>query len=131
MSSQADLADRYGAPSPRRRLLLTVVVAAVAAALLGWLAWAAWFHSNPGAKSGQVGYEVVDDHTVTMVLDVVLDDAEEADCLVRAFSEDKATVGELAFTAVDGRQEVTVRTERRATSVENLGCRVEGQARRR
>lgn len=131
MTSQADLADRYGAPSRRRRLGITVVVAAVAAVLLGWLAWAAWFHGNPGVASGHVGYEVVDDHTVTVVVDVRLDDAEEADCLVRALSEDKATVGELAFTGVDGRQEVTVRTERLATSVENVGCRIDGQGRRR
>ena len=112
---------------------MLVVAFAVALAVLfgGWLAWAALFHGNPAASSGSVAYEVVDDHTVTIVVEVRLDDVEEADCLVRALSEDKATVGELAFTGVEGRQEVTIRTERRATGVENVGCLVEGQSRRR
>ncbi|WP_181311497.1 DUF4307 domain-containing protein [Nocardioides campestrisoli] len=131
MSSQADLATRYGTPPRGRRRLAITLVVLLAVVSLGWLGWAAWFHGSPAASSGQVGYQVVDDHTVTVVVDVRLDGVEEADCLVRAYSSDKATVGELAFTGVDGRQEVTVRTERRATSAENVGCRVEGQARRR
>ena len=45
-----------------------------------------------------------------------------ASCLLRAIAEDHTTVGEVAFEPVDGRNEVSVRTERRATSVELVGC---------
>lgn len=131
MTSQADLAERYGAPSPRRRQAWIAGVAVLAVVFLGWLAWAAWFHATPSARSATVGYQVVDDHTVTVEVEVELTDVDEADCLVRAMSEDKATVGELSFTGVDGLQEVTIRTERRATAVEMVGCTTPGQNRRR
>ena len=54
-----------------------------------------------------------------------------ASCTLRAFAEDHSTVGELAFEPVDGRNEVTLRTERRATSVTLLGCTAPGQPRPR
>lgn len=132
MSSQADLADRYGVPSPRRRRWLFAGALAGLAVVIGFLLWVAFFHGNPGATSSLVGYDLVDDHTVTARVQVTLrDDVEEADCLVRALSEDKAAVGELSFDGVDGINDVTIRTERRATAVEVVGCTVEGQNLRR
>ncbi|WP_158647894.1 DUF4307 domain-containing protein [Nocardioides houyundeii] len=131
MTSPAELAERYGAPSPRRRLVAIIATVVLAVVFGVWLAWAALFHGNPSVRSGIVGFDVVDDHTMEVSVEVDLDDVEEADCLLRALSEDKATVGELSFAPVDGVQTVTVRTERRATSVENVGCRTEGQSRRR
>ena len=44
---------------------------------------------------------------------------------------DHTTVGEVAFTPTDGLNEVVVRTERRATTVEKLGCTAPGQNRPR
>ena len=60
-----------------------------------------------------------------------LEDDVVASCTLRAFADDHTTVGELAFEPVDGRNEVTVRTERRATSVTLLGCTAPGQPRPR
>ncbi len=54
----------------------------------------------------------------------------EATCRLRAFAEDHTTVGELAFTPdpdAGRRQVVEVRTERRATALESLGCTADGQ----
>ena len=62
---------------------------------------------------------------------VQLEDGVEASCRVRALAEDKTAVGELAFTPVDGVNEVVIRTERRATSVEKLGCTSPDQPRPR
>ena len=50
---------------------------------------------------------------------------------MRALAEDKTAVGELAFTPVDGVNEVVIRTERRATRVEKLGCTSPDQPRPR
>jgi hypothetical protein len=126
-----DLADRYGVPSPVRRRVLVVTIAAVAAAALAWLAWAAWFHASPAVESELTSYDVVDDGSASAVVTVALADDVVASCRIRAFAEDHTTVGELAFEPVDGRNEVTLRTERRATSVTLLGCTAPGQPRPR
>ena len=52
--------------------------------------------------------------------------------MLRAYAEDHTVVGELSFTPErSGRTDQTVRTERRATSVELMGCTAEGQNRPR
>jgi hypothetical protein len=126
-----DLTDRYGAPSRWRRPVTIAVAAAVAVVSLGWLAWTVWFHSTPAVTSDLVSFEVASDHETQARLDVVLDDGVEASCRLRAFAEDHTTVGELVFTPVAGANEVVIRTERRATTVEKLGCTAEGQPRPR
>jgi hypothetical protein len=125
------LTDRYGAPSPGRRRVLVGTVVAVVVASLGWLAWAAWFHATPPVRSELVTWAVVDDHEATATVSVVLQDGVAASCVVRAVAEDHTTVGEVAFEPVDGSNDVSVRTERLATSVTLLGCTAEGQPRPR
>jgi hypothetical protein len=126
-----DLADRYGVPSPVRRRLLVAAVVLVAAVFLGGLAWTALFHASPWVESELTSYEVVDDGSAAAVVSVSLADGVVASCRIRAFADDHTTVGELAFEPVDGRNEVTLRTERRATSVTLLGCTAPGQPRPR
>ncbi len=127
-----DLADRYGSPSPWRRPVTIALVAALAAVGLTWLVWVAWFHGTPEVRSEVVSFEVTSDHEVAARLDVRLsDDDVDATCRLRALAEDKTAVGELAFTPVDGDNDVVIRTERRATSVEKLGCTTADQPRPR
>ncbi|HYF73974.1 MAG TPA: DUF4307 domain-containing protein, partial [Nocardioides sp.] len=80
-----------------------------------------------------LGYDVVGDHEATATVRVDLaDPGVEATCLLRAYAADHAVVGELSFTpTASGRTEQTVRTERRATSVELVGCTAPGQERPR
>ena len=126
-----DLADRYGAP-PRWRRPVTVAIAVVLAVVgLTWLGWTAWFHSTPDVRSEVVTFEVTGDHEVRARVDVWLKDGVEATCRIRAIAEDKSAVGELPFTPVAGTNEVVIRTERRATTVEKLGCTAPGQPRPR
>jgi len=125
------LGDRYGTTSPVRRRLLVGVVAGVAAVFLGWLAWAAWFHATPAVQSELETWSVVDDHEAAATVRVALRDGAEATCVLRAIAEDHATVGEVAFEPADGRNRVTLRTERRATTVSLVGCTAEGQPRPR
>ena len=126
-----DLTDRYGAPSRLRRPAWIALATALAVVGLGWLGWTMWFHTNPEVTSDLVTYDVTSDHEVAARLDVRLGDGVEASCRLRALAEDKTAVGELAFTPVAGANEVVIRTERRATSVEKLGCTAEGQSRPR
>ncbi len=136
MSTSADsLAQRYGTPSRGRRRMLVVVAVAVCAAFLGWLLWAMLFHAAPAVSSAEIGFEVVDDHTATIKVRVEYgDEPVDATCSLRAISHDKAIVGEQAFSpdpAEGPVYELTVKTERRATTVEWIGCTTEGQPRPR
>ncbi|HEY0949296.1 DUF4307 domain-containing protein [Nocardioides sp.] len=133
MTTPSDLADRYGAPAPWRRRALLVASVALAAAFLGWLGWTMWAQSTPKVESSLVGYDVLDEHSVEVTVRVDLSgDDVEARCLLRATAEDHTIVGELTFTPTgSGRTVQTVRTERRATSVELIGCTAPGQNRPR
>jgi hypothetical protein len=135
VSTQDGLAERYGAPSANRHRLLVAATVALALVFLGWLAWTVVGNTRTQVTSKLQGFSVVDDSTVSVVLLVSLaDDDVEATCRLRAIAEDHSTVGELAFTpdpATGRRQAVEIRTERRATAVESLGCTAEGQKRPR
>jgi len=135
VSTQDSLAERYGAPSAHRRRLLVAATVVLALVFLGWLTWTVVGHTRTQVTSELEGFSVVDDSTVSVVLLVNLaDDDVEATCRLRAYAEDHTTVGELAFTPDPGvgqRQEVEIRTERRATAVESLGCTADGQKRPR
>lgn len=131
MSAQDTLRERYGAPAPWRRGAVVAAAVLVAAIFLGWLGWTVYEHSTPEVTSELESFSVEDDHTVTAVLVVVLDSADvRASCTLRAYAEDHTVVGELTFTPDPGRgrrQVETIRTERRATSVEKVGCTAPGQ----
>jgi hypothetical protein len=133
VTSETNLADRYGAPEPWRRAVLIGACVVVAAAFLGWLGWTMWAHSTPDVDSEMVGYHIVDEHTAEATVDVRLENPQVvATCTLRAYAEDHTVVGELPFTPESsGRSDQTVRTERRATSVELLGCTAPGQNRPR
>jgi hypothetical protein len=126
--------DRYGRPAPWRRTAIIVASGLVGVLALSWLAWTTLFHATPDVRSEIVGWEVVDDHAVTAQIEVVISsDAKgvEATCQVRATASDHTVVGEATFEPVAGRNEVEVRTERRATSVESVGCTTPDQPRPR
>lgn len=142
MSAPDHLAERYGTPRRGRRTALVAAVGVVAVAFGGWLAWTSLVHASPAISSQLVSFDVVDDQTVTVVVQLDLDDdlveglrsgTRTATCTLRAGAEDHRVVGELSFTPApaSGRIEQTIRTERRATSAESLGCTTEGQPRPR
>ena len=133
MTAHSDLDDRYGAPAPWRRAVVLGASVVLVAAFLGWLGWTIWSQSTPDVESDLVGYSIAGEHAAKATVQVRLaDDAAEATCTLRAYAEDHTVVGELSFTpAGGGRIEETVRTERRATSVELVGCTTPDQRRPR
>jgi hypothetical protein len=129
--ASTDLTDRYGAPAAWRRPVLIASMAALAVVFVGWVAWVAWSHGTPGAESQLVSFEVQSDSSAVAHIDVQLEDGVTASCRVRAFAEDHTTVGEISFTPEHGRNDVEVRTERRATSIDLIGCTTPDQERPR
>jgi hypothetical protein len=131
-----DLAARYGRASRSGRRVGIAVAVVVAVAATGWLVWATVSHSTPAVRSQLVAFEVRSEHQVTARLTVVRQ-AEDTDasCRLRAVAEDHAVVGELTVEVDSGSRTQTVRpsirTERRATTVELVGCTAPGQARPR
>ena len=127
-----DLSSRYGTSRGRQRQVVIGFCVVLAAAFLSWVAWAAWLHGTPSVTSELVSFKVIDAHEATAVVEVDLDDdARDAKCRVRAVAADHSVVGEQTFAPVDGRNEVSIRTEREATSVAKLGCTAKGQSRPR
>ncbi|MDN5894898.1 MAG: DUF4307 domain-containing protein [Nocardioides sp.] len=124
-----DLADRYGTHHPGRRvvLIITIVVAVVVAAL--WVVWAGWFHSTPRVASEMNTFSVVDTHTAKAVVRVKLDGAVDPNCQIRALSTDHVVVGELNFEPSEGSNEVSIKTVRKASSVDLVGCTAKDQPR--
>ena len=98
---------------------LAVVLAVVG---LTWLGWTAWFHGSPEVRSELVTFEVTATTRSRRRSTSSWQDGVEASCRVRALAEDQTAVGELAFTPVDGANEVVIRTERRATAWRRSGA---------
>lgn len=127
-----DLAERYGAPSRSRRPLVVGLVAVLAVAGLAWLAWVISFHGRPQVTSEMVGFRVHGQHAVVARFSVVRRDADvTASCLLRAYADDHSVVGELTVPVKGPDPSTTVsssvRTERRATTVDLVGCTAPGQ----
>jgi Domain of unknown function (DUF4307) len=138
MAPPDTLADRYGAPSPARRRAVIAGSGVLGLVFLAWLGWTALFHGDPEVSSDMVTWAIESDHVATAEVDVRIDgDDVEATCVLRAFAEDHTVVGELSFpvdaAALDGGStlEQEIRTERRATSVELVGCTTPDQERPR
>lgn len=127
----SDLAERYGASPLWRRHLIIGMSCVLAVVSLSWLLWTASFHSTPAVSSELISFDVTSDEETIATLQVKLEDGVGATCRVRAYAEDHTSVGELAFTPVGGDNKVVVRTERRATTIEKLGCTAPGQPRPR
>lgn len=126
-----DLGERYGAPSVRRRRAVIAGSVVVAVVFLAWLAWAAWAQATPQVTSSLIGFTIVDDHQASATIDVnVRHGVQGAKCLVRASAVDHTVVGEAYFyVSASGYVTEPLRTERRATAVELVGCTTPDQDR--
>ena len=124
----SDLAHRYGSTHRTRRPLVIAVAAVVAAAGTVWLVWAILLHSSPPVQAQLVSYRTPAEHSIVARLPVARSaDDVKASCLLRALAADHTVVGELSFTVGSSSPTTTtlersVRTERRATTVELTGC---------
>ena len=122
------LPQRYGAPPAWQRRTLIGVVGVLVLAFAAWLTWTIVVHSTPAVHSEMPTWDPVDEHAVVAHPTVwISSDATSPRCRVQAIAADHTIVGEVSFTPVAGRQDVRIRTERAATSVQWLGCTAAGQ----
>lgn len=131
-----DLTERYGAPSRATRLLVVAATTAVAVLGLVWLVWVTVFHGRPMVSSKLVSFDVGGEHLATARFSVVRRESDvRASCLLRAYADDHSIVGERTVPVTSGPTtrilDAAVRTERRATAVEVVGCTAPGQQQRR
>jgi hypothetical protein len=113
-----DLTSRYG--TRRRPRWLWPVISAVGITL--GIAFAAWVGFQDKPVSAQVfNYEVVDDHQVTMTLEIHRPEPRAVSCTVFAQAADHTVVGEKTVEVPPSDEEtilldVTVQTELRAVN---------------
>lgn len=121
------LQDRYGTGHPRRRIVVIVATTVLGVVFLGWLAWAAWIHSDQNFDAELSAYDVVSAHEAKLKMEISVRHPDPAgSCLIRATAQDHTIVGELtltvkAMTAAQGHW-IPIRTEQRATTVEKVRC---------
>lgn len=132
----SDLAYRYGLPGRTNRLVATVLVGALLAGGIGFLGWTVLFHGDPEVRSAVQTYDVVSDHEAQAAFQVVRENrTTEAVCRLQALAEDHAVVGEVTLPVTAGAEDqvlqVSIRTERRATTVTSQGCTTAQQPRPR
>ena len=130
----SDVAERLRRryPQPRvPRLLLVVAIGVGVAVALGWLIWAALFHSQPAVSAQVSAYSVVSDTVIEVTLTVDRrDPAQPVTCRVLAQAADFSPVGEqqVAVAAATARvvnQKLTLVTLRRATTATAEGCTID------
>lgn len=113
-----DLGARYG--TSNRPRWFWPLIAAVGITI--GIAFAAWVGFQDKPITARVwGYDVVDDHKVTVKLDVVRPNPLDIECTVYAQAADHSIVGEktVELPAIDEeetRVEVDIETERRAVT---------------
>jgi len=122
-----DLDDRYGRHRRTRPRWFWPVVASIGIAVgVAWAAWAA-FSDVPVHQAEVFGYEVVDDRTTTVQLDVYRDEPVALRCTVYAQAQDKSVVGEKSVDLPESGDEhvrvsIEIRTERRAVTGRLEAC---------
>jgi hypothetical protein len=132
----SELSERYGRTNPRQRVIALVLIAVLAATSIGFVGWVALLQSTPQVQSRLTYFQFPDDNTAVARLTVVRETPSTiATCRLMAVSEDHMLVGEAEITVTTGEAtqsvEVTIPTERRATTVTTDGCTTNEQSRPR
>jgi hypothetical protein len=136
MAGMSDLSERYGRTNGRQRVIALTLIVVLGATSIGFVGWVALLQSTPEVQSRLTYFDFPDDNTAVARLTVVRDDETTiATCLLQAVSEDHMLVGESEITVTTGPAtqsvEVTIPTERRATTVRTDGCTTGEQSRPR
>lgn len=93
MTTQDMLDDRYGRRgTPRRRWLIAALVA-VAALALGYIGWVTVSNSLNAVDVDTTGFDVVDQHSVTLAFQVTAPAGRSVACALEAQDEEHGIVG--------------------------------------
>jgi hypothetical protein len=112
--------------------VLVATVAVGAAALLGWLVWAALAAAGRDLHSQVLEFRVLDDHRVSLRIEVAADREQDVTCVVQAQDRFRETVGVGRVAVPAGRRvrqaETLIETRDRAVTATVAGCRPAGGA---
>jgi len=103
------LAERYGRTASRvRRRVGWTLVAVLAVGLTALLGWSVVSQAMGSADADTTGYEVVDEHTVTVRFQVAVTPGTPVACALEAQDEDHGIVGwkVVEYPAADARTRV-------------------------
>ncbi|MGK5629084.1 DUF4307 domain-containing protein [Streptomyces sp. URMC 123] len=123
---------RYGRSADARAdHKLKIIGAVLGVGLLGLVAWSGYAYVSEQQVSAElIKFEIVSDQAVQAHLEIHKDAGVSGVCKLRSLDEDKAVVGlaDFRFEERESRVDkvVTVRTTRRATTVQVLGCEAAG-----
>jgi uncharacterized membrane protein len=94
MTTQQMLDERYGRTSARRSNRFWAVFAAVAiAAAVAVTAWFAFSATTSSVSAVTTGFELVDEHTVTVAFQISVPAGSDVACVLEAQDEEHGIVG--------------------------------------
>jgi hypothetical protein len=102
--TQQMLDERYGRThSKRRRIIGWTIVAALALGLIGWVGWGTISRSSVEVGVDATGYDVPDEHTVSVTFQITSPPGRPVACALEAQDEEHGIVGwrVVEFPAVD------------------------------
>jgi Domain of unknown function (DUF4307) len=126
---EQSLDDRYGRPSPTRRIAWWIGITTSAVAFLAWVVWAALGSaSSAGYGATLRSYDVISPHLVRVQLDVHRAADRPFLCTVTAQADDHSVVGETQVRVPRGAESdltvtASVKTDREATTAVLSTCR--------
>lgn len=91
MTTAQELDERYG--RGRRRKAPWIVAGAIVLLLVGAYGWMTYAQSANSVDADDLGYEVVDEHTVTLRFQVTTTHGKDIACAVEALDEEFGVVG--------------------------------------
>ena len=90
MTTEQELAERYGAGSRRTPLIVGAIVVVI---LLAGVFWLAFQNSSGQVDADDLEYTVTDEHSVTVRYQLTLADPADVVCAVQALDEEFGVVG--------------------------------------
>jgi Domain of unknown function (DUF4307) len=93
MTNQQMLDDRYGRATPARRrigLAIAIAIGTVAVLLLGWMVISS---ALDDVDADATGFEIIDDHSVTLDFQVTVPPGRAVACAIEAQDEEHGVVG--------------------------------------
>lgn len=112
MTTQQMLDQRYGRrTSRRRRILGWTAVGVLAVAAVGALGWSTIARAITTVDAVDTGYEVTDEHSVSVTFQVTIPEGRDIACAVEAQDEEHGVVGWRVVTYADTGERVRAFTE--------------------
>lgn len=107
-----DFNDRYGRTRTRGQTLGKILIIALVITFLGWLFWAANFHSDPQVKVNLISFKTINEKSMGIKFEVTRRNPDQVlECRLVALDIDKYVVGEISVQVPAGLKSQIVNTQ--------------------